>query len=120
MNIEKEDVVFPILGLIIFALFFVLLLKYDSSLPILLFPLIGMTLLVIVYDYIYLRKKRDIKILKIRSLFLIPFYPVVLYYVYLLSIGYNLSKSESLIFQVFVLVLIILSAIVEYVYRRKK
>jgi len=119
MDIEKEDVVFPFLGLIVFALFLFFLLKYESTLT-LLFLWIGMTLLVIGYSYIYKRKNRNMKILKIRFLFLVPVYLVGLYVLYLMNIGYDLSRTESLLFQVFVLILIILSAIVEFVYRRRK
>jgi hypothetical protein len=120
MKKEKEDVIFPILGLMIFLIFFFLLIKYESTLLIFLFLLIGMNLLLIIYVYIYLRKKRDIKILKIRSLFIIPVYPIALYYIYIINIGYNLSKNEILIIQGFVMFLLILSAIYEFVYRRKK
>ena len=120
MDIETEDVVFPFLFLIVFALFFAFLLKYDSSLPSLLILWIGATLLMIGYSYIYKRKNRNMKILKIRFLFLIPGYLVALYYSYLMSIGYDLSRSESLLLQGFVLVWIILSAIAEYIYRKKK
>ena len=120
MDIEKEDIVFPFLALIVFVLFFAFLLKYDSTIPGLLFLWIGMTLLLIGYSYIYKRKNRDMKILKIRFLFLIPVYPVGLYLFYLMSIGYDFSRSESLLISGSFLVWIILSAIVEYVYRRKK
>lgn len=119
MNIEKEDVIFPTLALIVFFLFFVLLLKYNSILLTLIFLLIGMTVLVVVYTYIYLRKNRDKKILKIRSLFLIPIYLVALYHLYLLNIGYDFSKGELLLPQGLVIFLMILESLVEYVYRRK-
>ncbi len=121
MDIEKEDIVFPFLFLLVFAFGLAFLLKYDSNLPGLLILWIGVTLLIIGYSYIYKRKNRDMNILKIRFLFVIPAYPVALYYFYLTNIiGYDLSKNESLLLNGFVLVWIILGTIVEYIYRRKK
>jgi hypothetical protein len=118
MDIKKEDVIFTFIALVIFALFFFFLINYDSILPGLLILWTGITLFIIVYTYIYKRKNRDMRILKIRFLFIFPVYPVGLYYHYLINIGYDISIRESLLFYVFLLFLIILSSIVEYLYRK--
>lgn len=120
MDFEIEDVVFIYLAFIVFALYLGFLLKYDSAFPSLLILWIGIPLLLIVYSYIYKRKNRDMKILKIRMLFSIPMYPVALYYSYLVGIGHDLSRNEMLLPYGFVLTLLILGVIAEFVYRKRK
>lgn len=121
MNIEIEDVVFTFLALILFALFLAIRLKYDSPILGLAVIWIGVTLLLVGHSYIYTRKKRDMRILKMHVVFLgIPLYLLLIYLSYHEIIGYNRSPNESLLISEIALLILILNFIGELILRRKK
>ena len=121
MDIKIEDVIFTFLTLILFVLFFAFLFKYDSPFPSLAVIWIGMTLLLVGHSYVYIRKKRDMRILKMHVVFLdIPFYLLLIYLSYHEIIGYDRSPNESLLISVIILIILIINFIGEFILRRKK
>jgi hypothetical protein len=121
MKIEIEDVVFTILGLIILALFFAFLLKYESPIPSLAVIWIGATLLLVGYTYVYVRKKRDMRILKMNMVVIvIPFYIILTYLSYHDLIGYDRSPSESSLISLIALILLGIRIVGKVILKIKK
>jgi hypothetical protein len=79
-----------------------------------------MIILSIVYFYIYKKKDRDMRIFKIRFLVsALPIYPVLIYYVYSISIGDGLPGELRLIPLFVIFVMLLLNASVVYYYDKK-
>ena len=119
MNIHKEDVISVIVTLLLLGIWFVTLLIYNHPLISVTILWIGMIILSIVYFFIYKKKNRDMKIFKIRFLVsAVPIYPVLIYYVYSLSIGDGLPEEMRLIPFFIVFAMLFLNYIVVYIFDR--
>ena len=117
MDVQREDIISVILTLALLAVWFVTLLLYNNPLVSVSLLWIGMIVLSIVYIIIYKRKKREMKILKIRFLVsAVPVYTVLIYYIYNLSIGEGLPKYLTFLPFFIVFLMLILNAIVVYIY----
>jgi len=121
MKIQKEDIISVIVTIILLAVWFITLLIYNYPLISVLILWIGMIILSIVYFYIYKKKNRDMRIFKIRFLVsAVPIYPVLIYYVYSISIGDGLPGELRFIPFFIIFVMLILNASVVYYYDKKK
>ena len=120
MNIQKEDVISVIVTLLLLGVWFITLSIYNTPLISVLILWIGMIILSIVYFYIYKKKDRDMRIFKIRFLVsALPIYPVLIYYVYSISIGGGLPDELRLIPFFVIFVMLLLNASVVYYYDKK-
>lgn len=121
MDIETEDFASVMLILMLLALWFLTILKFNSPLLSITILWIGMTLVSVAYSIIYKRKNRNMRILKIRFLVSVAIsYPFLIHYVYRLNTGCDLPREQQLLPFCFVLSILILNAIVEYISGRKK
>ena len=121
MDIQKEDVISVIITLLLLGVWFLTLLIYNYPLISVLILWIVMIVLSVVYLYVYKKKKRNMKILKIRFMVsAVPIYPVLLYYVYSLSIGEGLQSELKLIPFFVVFAMLILNASVVYIFDKRK
>lgn len=121
MDIETEDFASVMLILMLLALWFLTILKFISPLLSIIILWIGMTLISVGYSIIYKRKNRNMRTLKIRFLVSVVIsYPFLIYYLYRLSTGCDLPREQQLLSFCFVLSILILNAIVEYISGRKK
>ena len=83
MDIQNEDYISIIITLLLLAIWFFTLLIYNYPLLSVSILWIGMILLSIVYTYVYKKRNRDMKVLKIRFIVsAVPIYPILTYYVY--------------------------------------
>jgi hypothetical protein len=120
IDIPKEDRVSVI---IILCLLFV----WYSTLMLFNYPLIsisilwaGMIVLSIIYYVIYSKKKRDMRIFKIRFFVsAVPIYPALVFYVYILLNGKEVSGSFRLLPIGIIGTMLLLNAIVIYFYSRR-
>ena len=117
MDIQNEDYISIIITLLLLAIWFFTLLIYNYPLLSVSILWIGMILLSIVYTYIYKKRNRDMKVLKIRFIVsAVPIYPILAYYVYSLSIGEGLPSELRLLPFFVVFAMLILNAIVVYIF----
>ena len=101
------------------ALWFFTLYIYDYPLLSVSILWIGMILLSFGYLYVYKKKNRNMKVLKIRFLVsAVPIYPVLLYYVYRLIIGNGLLGELRLLPFFVVFAMLFLNTIVVYIFGR--
>ena len=120
MDIQKEDIISVIITLLLLAIWFFTFLMFNYPLISVSILWIGMILLTIVYTCIYKKNKRDMKILKIRYLVsAVPIYPVLIYYVYSLSVGEGLPSELRFLPFFVVFSMLALNAIVVYYFDRK-
>jgi LPXTG-motif cell wall-anchored protein len=120
MNIEKEDVISVIVTLLLLGVWFITLSIYNYPLISVLILWIGMIILSIAYFYVYKKKNKDNRIFKIRFLVsAVPIYPVLIYYVYSISIGNGLAGKLRFIPFFVIFLMIILNASVVYYYDKK-
>ena len=95
MKIEIEDAISVLVVLILLGVWYVTLVVFNSPLHSIGFLWISMTLLSILYVYVYKKRKRDLKVLKIRFfLTALPLYPVLIYYLYKLVADKNLPTGQ--------------------------
>ena len=121
MDIETEDFASVMLIFMSLALWFLTILKFNSPLLSIIILWIGMTLISVGYSIIYKRKNRNMRILKIRFLVSVVIsYPFLIYSIYRLNTGCDLPRERQLLPFCFVLSILILNAIVEYISGRKK
>ena len=120
MNVQIEDYISILISLIILIIWYFTLLIFNYPLISVSILWVGMILLSIIYAYIYRKKNRNMKILKIRFFIsAIPIYPVLFFYIYNLAIGENLPEQLRLIPIFVVFSMLLLNAIVVYIYNRK-
>jgi len=120
MDIKIEDAVSVLITLLLLAVWYTTLIIFNYPLISVLILWIGMIILSIIYYYVYKKKKRDTKIFKIRFLVsAVPIYPVLIYYVYSLSVGEGLPKELKLLPFFVVFTMLILNASVVYIYDKK-
>ena len=80
-----------------------------------------MITLSVVYYYIYKRKNRDMRIFKIRFMVsVLLIYPILAYYVYSLIVDGRLPGQLRLIPFFVILAMLVLNAIVVYIFDKKK
>jgi hypothetical protein len=121
MKIEIEDTISGIMVLIFLVIWYLTLVFFDSPLMSLGFLWISMTLLSIIYVYIYKKRKRDVKVLRIRFFVTaIPLYPVLSYYVYKLVVEQNLPRGQLFLPLGIIFTVLILNALVIFQYEIKK
>ncbi len=121
MNIQKEDIISVIATLLLLAIWFFTLIIFNYPLISISILWFGMILLSIIYFFIYKKNKRDMKILKIRFLFsAVPIYPVIIYYIYSISIGDGLPNNLRLLPFFIVFIMLFLNAVIVYIFDRKK
>ena len=117
MKIEIEDIIFGILALILLGVWYLTLLIFDSPLMSIIILWTAMTLLSILYYFVYKKRNRDMKILRKRFyISAIPIYPMLFYYFYKLVIDHDLPKEQEFLPFFIVFSVLILNAIILYVY----
>jgi hypothetical protein len=119
MNTEPEDIVFLVASIIVIILAFYFGIIYDSMVATFLIGLIVMLIFIVGHSYIYIRKKKDLNILKIRLLAVSPIFIILFYFLYLKSIDHDFSKYELFTINGLALFFLGLSVIGQFVYRRK-
>ena len=121
MKIEIEDIIFGSLILILLGIWYLTILIFNLPLMSILLLWVGMTTLSLLYVYVYRKKCRDRKILRIRFyLTAIPIYPMLGYYFYKLIVNRDLPKSQRLLPFFFIIFILFLNAIIIYFYEIKK
>ena len=121
MDIQKEEMISVIITLLLLATWYFTLILFNHPLISVLILWTGMIVLSIIYSYSYKKKKRNMKILKVRFLVsAVPIYPVLIYYIYNLSIGEGLPKNLILLPFFVVFSMLILNSLVVYIYDKKK
>ena len=114
MDVEIEDVVFFFSVICILALFLFINNILDYVLQSLIFLWIGLTILIVSHTYVYINKKRDIRIEKLRFLLsIVPIYIILIYLSRSEFLKLKVSKNENIILAVIVVLLLIISAIAE-------
>ena len=121
MEVEIEDVVFFFSVIFILALFLFINNILDYVLQSLVLLWIGLSSLILSHTYIYIRKKRDLKIEKLRFLIsIVPTYIILIYLSRSQFFELNVPKNENIVLVVLIVLLLILSAIAENYVKRKK
>ena len=120
MKIENEDVISVIITLLLLIIWYFTLQLFNYPLISVSILWVGMIVLSIIYFFIYKKKKRNMKIFKIRFLVsAVPIYPVLIYYVYSLSIGEGLPSELRLLPFLIGFSMLSLNALVVYIFHRK-
>ena len=98
MDVQIEDYISVIITLILLAIWFFTLLIFNFPLISVSILWIGMILLSIIYSYIYRKKNRNMRILRIRFFVsAVPIYPILFFYIYSLAIGKDMPEQMRLI-----------------------
>jgi len=121
MEIKNEDIIFGSIILILLAIWYLTLILFDYPLLSIIFLWTGMIIISLAYVQVYKKTKRDIKILR-RRFFIsaIPIYPMLIYYIYKLVIDRNLPQEQKYLPFFIVMSMLILNAIVLYIYEVRK
>ena len=120
MKIENEDKISVIITLFLLVIWYLTLQLFNYPIISVLILWVGMIVLSIVYFFIYKKKKRNMKIFKIRFLVsAVPIYPVLIYYVYSISVGEGLPSELRLLPFLIVFSMLSLNALVVYIFHRK-
>ena len=121
MKIEIEDIVFGTLAIISIAIWYFTLIIFNSPLVSIIFLWGAMILISILYIYVYNKKKRNKKILKIRFYISgIPIYPTMIYYIYKLVIDHGLPAEQRYLPFFIVLLALFLNGIILYFFEIRK
>ena len=121
MKIEKEDIIFGSLALISIAIWYFLLILSDSPFISILFLWISMILISVIYTFIYRKKKRDKKLLRLRFLVSgIPLYPTMIYYFYKIIFDGGLPKNQRFLPLYVLLPALFLNGIILFFYEIRK
>lgn len=121
MKIETEDIIFGSLIVILLGIWYLTILIYNFPLMSIIILWIGMTIISLLYVYVYRKRKRDKKILKIRFyITAIPIYPMLAYYFYKLLVDHNLPKEQKLLPLFIIFFVLFFNAIIIYFYEIKK
>ena len=120
-KIETDDIIFGISILILLGIWFVTLKIFNYPLLSIIFLWTAMSVLSLIYLYVYRKRKRNKKIMRIRFFVsAIPLYPVLIYYVYKLAIEKNLPTEQIYLPFFVIFSILILNAIVIYFYEIRK
>lgn len=121
MKIEKDDIIFGISILILLSIWYITLILFKYPLLSIIFLWTAMSVLSVLYLYVYRIRKRNKKIMRIRFFVsAIPLYPVLIYYVYKLAIEKNLPTGQVYLPFFVVFSILILNAILIYFYEIRK
>jgi len=119
MEIKKEDIVSVIITLCLLFVWYLTLNLFNYPLISLLILWVGMIALSITYYMVYKTKKRDMRLLKLRFLIsAVPIYSALLFYVYILFNGKEVSGVFRLLPIGIILTMLFLNAGVVYFYSR--
>jgi len=121
MKIEIEDIIFGTLALISLGIWFLILILFNSPLKSIIFLWISMILISVLYIFVYRKKKRNKKILRMRFLVSsIPIYPTMIYYIYKIVIDAGIPKSQKFLPLYVLLPALFLNGIILYFYEIRK
>ncbi len=121
MKIEIEDIIFGTLAIISIAIWYFSLIIFDYPLLSIIFLWAAMILISILYIYVYKKRKRDVKILRIRFYVSgIPIYPMMIYYIYKLVFDDGLPKNQEFLPLFVILPALALNGIILYFYEIRK
>jgi hypothetical protein len=121
MKIDIEDIIFVFLVMSIIALFLYISSFLSSTIPSLAFLWLSITLLTGGHTYIYIKKKRDMKIEKMRYILSIfPIYILIIYLSYQDISDHIRSTNENILIFGVVFLILMLNGIVEYLLKKKK
>ena len=121
MKIERDDIIFGLVALMLLSVWFLSLLLFDSPITSILILWIGMSILSTSYVYVYKKRKRDKKVLRIRFFVsAIPIYPLLIYYIYKLVVDKNLPQGLVYLPFIIIFTVLALNAIVLYFYEIRK
>lgn len=120
MDVEIEDYISIVITFCLLATWYLTLVFLN--IPVLSITLLwsGMILLSIIYSFVYKRKKRNLKILRVRFFVsAIPIYPMLFYYAY--HIVFGLSYPQQLRFTpvIVIFLMLFLNAFIVFYYRDK-
>jgi hypothetical protein len=120
MEIVKEDIVSVIVTLCLLFVWYFTLIEFDYPLLSVSILWVGMIVLSIIYYLVYRKKKRDMRIFKIRFFIsAVPIYPALVFYVYVLLTGNEVSGVFRLMPIGIIGTMLLLNAGVVYFYSRK-
>lgn len=121
MKIETEDIVFGTLALISLAIWYFMLVLSNSPLRSIIFLWVAMILISVLYIFVYRKKKRDKKILRIRFLVSgIPIYPTMIYYIYKIVFDDGIPKNQKFLPLFVLLPALFLNGVILYFYEIRK
>jgi len=121
MDIQIEDITSVIITLFLLEIWYITLKSFNYPLISISILWVGMIILSLVYSYVYKKKKRDMRILKIRFMVsAVPIYPILAYYVYSLIVGKGLPNELKLIPFFVIFTMLILNASVVYIFHKRK
>lgn len=120
MDIQKEDIVSVIVTLCLLLTWYLTLTSFNYPLLSIVLLWVGMVVLSIIYYVVYRKKKRDMRIFKIRFFVsAIPIYSALVFYVYILLYGKQISSGFRLLPVGIIGTMLFLNAVVVYFYSRK-
>lgn len=121
MEIKNEDIIFGSIILILLGIWYLTLILFDYPLLSIILLWTGMIVISLLYVQVYKKAKRDKKILRKRFFIsAIPIYPMLIYYIYKLVIEGNLPQEQKYLPFFIVMSMLILNAIVLYIYEVRK
>ena len=121
MDAKREDYLSVAITLLLLILWFSTLVLFNIPLFSFLLLWIGMIIISFVYTYIYKKKGRDMKTLKIRFVVsAFPIYLIFIYYIYQLTSAQTIPQSLRLLPFFVVLSMLTLNALVVYIIQSKK
>lgn len=121
MEIKNEDIIFGSIILILLGIWYLTLILFDYPLLSIILLWTGMIIISLLYVQVYKKAKRDKKILRKRFFIsAIPIYPMLIYYIYKLVIEGNLPQEQKYLPFFIVMSMLILNAIVLYIYEVRK
>lgn len=121
MKIEIEDIVFGSLALISLAIWYFMLILTNLPLLSIIFLWSAMILISLLYIFIYRKKKRNKKILRIRFLVSgLPIYPTMIYYIYKIVFDNGIPKDQKFLPLFVLLPALFLNGIILYFYEIRK
>lgn len=120
MDIQKEDTASVIITLCLLIFWYLTLFLFNYPLVSLLLLWVGMIVLSIIYFIVYMQKKRDMKIFKIRFLVsALPIYSALAVYVYVLLYGKGVPGIFRFMPIGIIGTMLLLNAVVVYWYSRR-
>jgi hypothetical protein len=120
MDIQKDDIVSVIITLCLLFTWYVTLISFNYPLISISILWVGMIVLSIIYYIVYRKKKRNMRILKIRFFVsVVPIYSALVFYVYMLLYGKELSGGFRLLPICIIGTMLLLNASVVYFYSRR-
>jgi hypothetical protein len=120
MDVEIEDYISIVITFCLLASWYLTLvfLKKPAFSIILLWS--GMILLSIIYSFIYKRKKRNLKILRVRFFVsAIPIYPMLFYYAYHIVLGLSYPQQLRFTPVIVIFLMLFLNAAIVFYFRDK-